>query len=362
MNINRNNYEEYFLLYIDNELSVAGKNMVEAFVASNPDLGEELVMLQQSIVKADTVKFPGKENLIKPQSIDAGVEEKLLLLLDNELPKNEKKEILLLVANDTSVKEEWELLQQTKLSRADKIIFEDKPSLYRKETKVIPVAWWRVAAAAVLIGFGLWGGISFFNKDGQRISPGAVTVKTSPEKELPANTTNKNTIPAITNDSKDETLAANETDNNVKTNTAEKGTRNTSKQQTTSSKQSDKNIAVGNTNKNDIIPDDLEIINNEESNKRITASVSPETYINKQDGSVEITSPLKNEYALNASLTNSNKQTFETFPEEEEEDKPRKTKLGGFFKQVKRVLERKTKIKTGSDDEVRIANMSFAMH
>ena len=65
MNINRNNYEEYFLLYIDNELSVAEKNMVEAFVAANADLGEELVMLQQSIVKPDTVAFPGKEKLIK---------------------------------------------------------------------------------------------------------------------------------------------------------------------------------------------------------------------------------------------------------------------------------------------------------
>ncbi|MES2847913.1 MAG: hypothetical protein V4685_02570 [Bacteroidota bacterium] len=362
MNINRNNYEEYFLLYIDNELCVADKKMVEAFVASNPDLGEELVMLQQSIVKPGTVEFAGKEKLLKSQTINAAIEEKLLLLLDNELPKNEKKEILQLVANDISVKEEWELLQQTKLSAADKITFEDKPLLYLKETKVIPFAWWRMAAAAVLIGFGLWGGISFFNKDGQHISPGTVTVKTSPEKELPSNTTNNNTIPAVTNDSKNETLVASEADNNIKTTTAEKGTSNTSKLQT-ATQPKDNNVVVNNTpNKEDSNKDDLENINNEERNKRIFVNVSPETNINKTGSNVEITSSPKNENAITASFNNSTAQEYASFEEENDEDKPRKTKLGGFFKKVKRQLERKTKIKTGSDDEVRIANMSFAMH
>ena len=53
MNINRNNYEEYFLLYADNELSAAEKNMVEMFVKQNTDLEEEFIMFQQSVVKPD---------------------------------------------------------------------------------------------------------------------------------------------------------------------------------------------------------------------------------------------------------------------------------------------------------------------
>ena len=113
-------------------------------------------------------------------------------------------------------------------------------------------------------------------------------------------------------------------------------------------------------NKNGIIPDDLNNINNNERNKRIIANVSPETNKNKINSTVEIPSSLKNDLALNTSFSNNTgKQNFDTF--DEEENKSRKTKLGGFFKKVKRVLERKTKIKTGSDDEVRIANMSFAM-
>ena len=42
MNINYHNYEECFILYMDNELSGDERRMVEAFVQQHPELKEEL--------------------------------------------------------------------------------------------------------------------------------------------------------------------------------------------------------------------------------------------------------------------------------------------------------------------------------
>src|SRR5688572_8237775 len=92
MNINRNNYEEYFLLYADKELSADEKSMVEMFVQQNPDLEEEFVMLQQSVVKPDNTITLDKSSLFKKEAgqqeqyIDqSNYEEKFLLYTDNEL-------------------------------------------------------------------------------------------------------------------------------------------------------------------------------------------------------------------------------------------------------------------------------------
>ena len=63
--IDRHNYEEFFLLYIDNELSVEERSAVEEFVRNNPDLEIEFTMLQQSTLPKDELVFEGKEALLK---------------------------------------------------------------------------------------------------------------------------------------------------------------------------------------------------------------------------------------------------------------------------------------------------------
>jgi anti-sigma factor RsiW len=40
MKIDRHNYEEYFILYMDNELSSDDRGQVEEFIQKNPDLKE----------------------------------------------------------------------------------------------------------------------------------------------------------------------------------------------------------------------------------------------------------------------------------------------------------------------------------
>ncbi len=158
MKIERHNYEEYFLLYIDNELTVEQKKQVELFVKDNPDLEEELVMLQQSrLVPDDTIVFEEKHLLMREENNSFinlnNYEEWLVLYVDNELNKEEKTTVEKFAGEHPHVQQELALFQQTKLQPEEELKFANKSSLYRREEKVriISIAWWRATAAAILI-------------------------------------------------------------------------------------------------------------------------------------------------------------------------------------------------------------------
>ena len=93
MNINRHNYEEFFILYMDNELSSEDRRMVEDFVQHHPDLKEELELLMQyKLVPDELVVFENKETLIKGDAIInvANYEEYFLSYIDDELTTAQK--------------------------------------------------------------------------------------------------------------------------------------------------------------------------------------------------------------------------------------------------------------------------------
>jgi hypothetical protein len=162
MNITRHNYEEFFILYMDNELSSDDRRMVEAFVQQHTDLKEELDSLLQYKLEPDTeIVFTGKEELLKlngetPVSL-ANYEEWLLLYIDNELSAPQRKAVEQLAAANPAIQQELELIEKSKLQPAT-IVFPYKESLYRREEekrRAVPLRWWRAAAAILLLAIGL---------------------------------------------------------------------------------------------------------------------------------------------------------------------------------------------------------------
>jgi len=63
MNINRNNYEEFFINYLDGTLSDHEVVAFENFLLANPDLREELEGLENVVLEPGDQPFPQKGNL-----------------------------------------------------------------------------------------------------------------------------------------------------------------------------------------------------------------------------------------------------------------------------------------------------------
>ncbi len=171
MNINRNNYEEYFLLYADNELTDSEKAEVLLFVKENKDLEEEFRMIHHTILKPNVnVQLTDKSFLLRNNNLfinEENYEEIFVLYHDNELSEKEKLETENFLRLHKELKNEFDLIGMASLTPERSVVFDNKKLLYKKEKtgKVVPVMFWRMLTAAVFIGFGLWITNLYFGKN-----------------------------------------------------------------------------------------------------------------------------------------------------------------------------------------------------
>jgi len=72
--LNQDNYENYLLLYIDNELYASEKAAVELLLASNPKLAQTLKALQAVQLKPEFVEFSDKSSLYRFDEMNASLD------------------------------------------------------------------------------------------------------------------------------------------------------------------------------------------------------------------------------------------------------------------------------------------------
>jgi hypothetical protein len=154
MSISRHNYEELFLLYVDNELTKAERLDVENFVRSNEDLARELNALKESVLKPGNEELLDKTNLYKQAEgiTPANCETYFLLHVDDELTGAEKYAVETFVLQHPESQANFSLLHQTKLE-TEPVVFQNKELLYKKdERKLVWMNWSRIAIAAMFVG------------------------------------------------------------------------------------------------------------------------------------------------------------------------------------------------------------------
>ncbi|QNA43898.1 anti-sigma factor family protein [Lacibacter sediminis] len=349
MNINRHNYEEFFLLYVDNELTAGQRKIVEAFVATNPDLQEEFELIQQAKF-TDDVKLDQSfiNSLLKPVDEESTVsEEQLLLYVDNELRADEKAAVEKELVANTSLQNELQWLRRSQVSPDTSIVFPDKSLLYKQAepARVFSMSmtarrWSAAAAVVVLLGSAMW-----LMLDGTKTTdkPESIAVVNEPTVKE-----NQFTTPLPVKDLVKKTL---EEQKNEFGETAA-STESTEKTKTPGTTINNSVAAVNTTEKKGttttpVVEQSIDIAKADGPEKIIEEKIDAPSNISK----TSTVQPIANNISY-AAYNN------DVADEEEDallnEERQRRSGIAGLIKKAKRTFERKTGIQSSSS-EVRFA-------
>jgi hypothetical protein len=179
MSISRDNYESFFIDYMEGTLAELEQKELLKFLELHPDLAEEFALLQEAatgavnVGESPTMDF---DFLKKPSEIWVSDEE-MIASLEGDLPKEQQlifdRNIALYPENASR----YQLFLKTKLV-PDNISFGGKASLKRRSAPVIPlyIKWGAIAATLLLFGLA---GFIFQQKDA--IEQASIEVKNIPQ-------------------------------------------------------------------------------------------------------------------------------------------------------------------------------------
>lgn len=157
MNITRENYEAFFLDYLEGNLTESQKEELVVFLVQNPDLKEEFQAFEMiELRKDDSVTMPGKETLKKGDETLSGgsrLEEQMISWHEGDLGDSQKRSLLLNLADDPKARRDFDLFGKVFLQQDETVVFADKASLKKKAGLTGIVILRQLAAAAAVIAF-----------------------------------------------------------------------------------------------------------------------------------------------------------------------------------------------------------------
>lgn len=132
MKITRNNYEVFFIDYVEKKLPAETVAELYLFLENNPDLKEEFELFRSaSVQSSDIVVFRDKESLKKPIIDKENAMEMMLAAIDDMLSPDELASLKNFLQQQPALMREYEMLKRIKLSPKP-IFYSEKRKLRRK--------------------------------------------------------------------------------------------------------------------------------------------------------------------------------------------------------------------------------------
>lgn len=150
--IDRNNYETFFIDFLDGNLPLDEIDLLLDFLNENPDLAGELknlekIKLQPSSFSDFSFQHLKKSDLDLPEVF----EETCIRAIENDLTPNEYRVFQEYVSHNKEHRNSFELFKLT-ISEPDPFIVYDKKISLKKTGKTIGFRYWYAVAAIVILG------------------------------------------------------------------------------------------------------------------------------------------------------------------------------------------------------------------
>jgi hypothetical protein len=136
MNINRNNYETFFIDYLDGVLSADQVSELLQFLDENPDLKEELSDIESiPVVTEEIFEYPDKQILKKRPVLSVGpinelnYQEYLIGSVEGDLSVAESRLLERFVLRNPEIARDWEQYKLTRLVPDPKVVYPGKSHL-----------------------------------------------------------------------------------------------------------------------------------------------------------------------------------------------------------------------------------------
>lgn len=188
MEINRENYEMYFLDYHEGRLAPGQVAELLVFLEANPEFKEEFETFEDILLVPDlSVSFSGKDSLKKNNVPDTGAinssnyESYFIASTESLLSSEEQKALAAFLKNHPELKADFDLYQQVHIQPDLKIVFPAKAKLKRSILSTRRFYYYSLAtAASVALLF------SVYLNTGIRNEPKLADNKVASGRNLPA--------------------------------------------------------------------------------------------------------------------------------------------------------------------------------
>lgn len=152
MKINRNNYEAYFIDYQEGNLDESLVNEFIQFIRQNPDLKEEMELLNSVTLPVEEMEFAPKNKLYREKyDVEKEFDRAAIAKMEGDLPEKEQVAFEDYLSRHHKKQQEAALFSKTKLEADKSVSYRHKNRLYHRSKSKVVILWASRVAAVVLL-------------------------------------------------------------------------------------------------------------------------------------------------------------------------------------------------------------------